>query len=68
MNTNPVFLPPSAVGADDGRCCSLKEITLNKEKRTVLVRCEATFGHPGKNHRSWFKKWTTDEEDGRLSR
>lgn len=55
---------------DDNRCPSLRLTTLHQEDkpdRQVYLRCETGADHPGKNHRSWMRKWTTAEEDGRIT-
>lgn len=59
---------PAFVAPKENRCLSLRLTVLHRDGgHAVYVRCEATAGHPGKNHRSWIRKWTTEEEDGRLA-
>jgi len=49
------------------KCRSLKRTTLHRDGSIeVYIRCEATAGHTGRNHRSWIRKWKTEEADGWL--
>lgn len=52
---------------DEERCPSMHRAVLREGgEREIYLRCAKTDSHPGKNHSSWMKDWTDDNESGWL--